>query len=224
MTKPLVFNYGHYEKLRDYANDLLLDNEKLMEDNRKLRQEVTELKQLNDGYVKIIAKNQETNNKLMASVQKQTGGDLISRADAIDCCEDGLLFEEIIHRIEGLPSADRPTPNYITESANDVVEKNDEVIERPIIEHDREWIIGCIKHDGFIKTDRFDKANQIILDALSADAVQGEWIYDHHNDEHTCSVCGRKALCDDYVGIDWQMEVLSDYCPSCGARMKGEEE
>ena len=69
MTKPLVFNYGHYEKLRDYANDLLLDNEKLMADNRKLRQEVTELKQLNDGYVKIIAKNQETNNKLMASVK-----------------------------------------------------------------------------------------------------------------------------------------------------------
>lgn len=34
--------------------------------------------------------------------------------------------------------------------------------------HDREWIIGCIKHDGFIKTDRFDKANQIILEALSA--------------------------------------------------------
>ena len=33
-------------------------------------------------------------------------------------------------------------------------------------EHDREWIIGCIKHDGFIKTDRFDKANHIILDAL----------------------------------------------------------
>ena len=36
-----------------------------------------------------------------------------------------------------------------------------------VINHDREWIIGCIKHDGFIKTDRFDKANQIILDALA---------------------------------------------------------
>ena len=34
------------------------------------------------------------------------------------------------------------------------------------IDHDREWIIGCIKHDGFIHTHRFDKANQIILDAL----------------------------------------------------------
>ena len=41
------------------------------------------------------------------------------------------------------------------------------------VDHDRDWIIGCIQHDGFIKTDRFDKANQIILDALSAEA---EWI------------------------------------------------
>ena len=40
------------------------------------------------------------------------------------------------------------------------------IIDEPIVDHDREWIIGCIKHDGFIKTDRFDKANQIILEAL----------------------------------------------------------
>ena len=60
----------------------------------------------------------------------------------------------------------------ITESPNDVVETDDEVIE-----HDREWIIGCIKHDGFIKTDRFDKANQIILDALSLpiDITAEQW-------------------------------------------------
>ena len=49
----------------------------------------------------------------------------------------------------------------IIDEPNEVIEKNDEVIN-----HDREWIIGCIKHDGFIKTDRFDKANQIILEAL----------------------------------------------------------
>lgn len=34
------------------------------------------------------------------------------------------------------------------------------------LDHGKEWIIGCIKHDGFIHTARFDKANQIILDAL----------------------------------------------------------
>ena len=48
-----------------------------------------------------------------------------------------------------------------------------EMDEQTVINHDRDWIIGCIEHDGFIHTHRFDKANQIILDALSV--VQG-WI------------------------------------------------
>ena len=43
-----------------------------------------------------------------------------------------------------------------------------EMDEQTVIDHDRDWIIGCIEHDGFIHTQRFDKANQIILDALSA--------------------------------------------------------
>lgn len=50
-----------------------------------------------------------------------------------------------------------------------------EMDEQNVIDHDRDWIIGCLQHDGFIHTHRFDKANQIILDALSAEAVQG-WI------------------------------------------------
>ena len=37
----------------------------------------------------------------------------------------------------------------------------------------RDWIIGCIKHDGFIHTHRFDKANQIILEALQNEQM---WI------------------------------------------------
>ena len=49
-------------------------------------------------------------------------------------------------------------------------DKTQTINDQHTVDHDREWIIGCIKHDGFIKTDRFDKANQIILDALSADA------------------------------------------------------
>lgn len=62
----------------------------------------------------------------------------------------------------------------------------------PKIDHDREWIIGCIKHDGFIKTDRFDKANQIILDALSADA------------EHSWIPCSERLPRDDeIVNITW---------------------
>lgn len=44
--------------------------------------------------------------------------------------------------------------------------------EQHTVDHDRDWITGCIQHDGFIHTDRGDKANQIILDALSAEAVK----------------------------------------------------
>lgn len=44
--------------------------------------------------------------------------------------------------------------------------------EQYTVDHDRDWIIGCIQHDGFIKTDRFDKANQIILDALQTEVVR----------------------------------------------------
>ena len=108
-------------------------------------------------------------------------------------------------------SRKEPTPNNITESSNDADENDDEVIERPIIKHDREWIIGCIKHDGFIKTDRFDKANKIILDAL-ADRPSGKWIdmntrTECYHPRYKCSVCG-----------NWANH--SNYCPSCGARMK----
>lgn len=42
-----------------------------------------------------------------------------------------------------------------------------EMNEQTVIDHDKDWIIGCIEHDGFIHTHRFDKANQIILEALS---------------------------------------------------------
>ena len=49
-------------------------------------------------------------------------------------------------------------------------DKTQTINDQHTVDHDRDWIIGCIKHDGFIKTDRFDKANQIILDALSGEA------------------------------------------------------
>ena len=88
-----------------------------------------------------------------------------------------------------------------------------EMNEQTVIDHDRDWIIGCIKHDGFIHTHRFDKANQIILDAL-ADRPTGEW--ERHElwemPWYTCSECNYHGRND------------FNYCPNCGARMKGGEE
>ena len=72
-------------------------------------------------------------------------------------------------------------------------DKTQTMNEQHTVDHDRDWIIGCIKHDGFIKTDRFDKANQIILDALSAEAVQGcdGCIYNTRIPQKQCLRCKR---------------------------------
>ena len=74
---------------------------------------------------------------------------------------DGSLFPCNICRLNYGCKYEKDNSKNITESPNEAIKTDDEVID-----HGKEWIIGCIKHDGFIKTDRFDKANQIILDAL----------------------------------------------------------
>lgn len=52
----------------------------------------------------------------------------------------------------------------------------------------------------------------------------GEWLFHKdvgklsgivYSEYHTCSVCGERAIEDG----DWE-DVLSDFCPNCGARMK----
>ena len=61
-----------------------------------------------------------------------------------------------------------------------------------------------------------------ILEAGYRKQSDGEWIYKEDKDDFFCSICGSKALCDgDCIGIDWIMQELSDYCPHCGAKMKG---
>lgn len=85
-----------------------------------------------------------------------TGGDLFCKSQLITCnrvkeCNGVCPFEDALKHADKIQT----------------------INEQHTVDHDRDWIIGCIKHDGFIKTDRFDKANQIILEALSADV---EWI------------------------------------------------
>lgn len=72
-------------------------------------------------------------------------------------------MDDLIKRADAIEAVASITMSI---SPNDDIESQNDVIEVVQTEHNREWIIGCIKHDGFIKTDRFDKANQIILDAL----------------------------------------------------------
>ena len=89
--------------------------------------------------------------------------DLISRADDM-VCKSQLITCNRVKECNGVcPFEDA------LKHADQMQTMNDQ----HTVDHDRDWIIGCIEHDGFIKTDRFDKANRIILDALSAKA---EWI------------------------------------------------
>lgn len=64
MIPKFIINKSH-EELRQAYKELLSDNQTLMADNRKLRAEVEELKRVNEGYTKVLAKSQDTVNKLM---------------------------------------------------------------------------------------------------------------------------------------------------------------
>lgn len=90
--------------------------------------------------------------------------------------------------------------------------------EKHTVDHDRDWIIGCIEHDGFIHTDRFDKANQIILEALSADRPTWECKDCTHWDKLDYEA-PRQGWC-------YQFEEFTDadeYCSRC-AKMRGDSD
>ena len=67
----------------------------------------------------------------------------------------------------------------------------------------------------------YDVAEKALSALPSADAVQGEWIEKYNgngwNDfwDYTCSNCGKKYERADAVLYH------ANYCPNCGARMKG---
>ncbi len=50
-----------------------------------------------------------------------------------------------------------------------------------------------------------------------APVVHGAWGEWENGAGYYCTVCGKDALCD---GVE--QEVLSNYCPNCGARMDDE--
>jgi len=144
--------------------------------------------------------------------------DLIKREDAIEAVrksmqvliDDDMTIKEIlteiaantkevaIDRLEALPSVDAVTMNNIQQ-----------------LEAEN----GALKE--MIKFYRNELDN-----ALSADAVHGEWIRKEkeYNDcdghyayyWYECSVCGARPPKN-----QWKNEWHSNYCPSCGARMKG---
>ena len=52
----------------------------------------------------------------------------------------------------------------------------------------------------------------------------GQWIYNAESGECVCSACGENALAfrkDTLYGVDLYETCLTDYCPNCGADMRG---
>lgn len=139
---------------------------------------------------------------------KQDGKDWLDERDIplLDMAIEALHREEAeekgyCHRIK--PKADRPS-NVLQEKnptpIEDYMTGKSRLADRPIIEHDREWIIGCIQHDGFIHTHRFDKANRIIFEALQTDVVRcKDCRYKQYDATHNfCEINHHKCYDDDF--------------------------
>lgn len=47
----------------------------------------------------------------------------------------------------------------------------------------------------------------------------GVWVFDKENDSYKCSLCNGEALCDS-SGRGYVLQLLSSYCPYCGAEME----
>ena len=72
--------------------------------------------------------------------------------------------------------------------------------------------------------DKTEAADFLIANGITA-VRHGQWIYNIKSGEYVCSVCGENALSfrkDTLYGIDLYETCLTDYCPSCGAKMDEE--
>lgn len=87
---------------------------------------------------------------------------------------------------------------------------------------DAEILIGRTPSADTDLSEYSDKLWKNAYERGKADRPQGEWIYkddDVFAGEYTCSNCNKKAEVDLYG--QW---ILSNYCPHCGARMKGADD
>jgi hypothetical protein len=121
--------------------------------------------------------------------------DLIRREDAIKALyKYGFVSKDVIEKeINAIPSADRPS---------EVIYGN---------EHN--CIMTIFGKCSYAETGCGDCAVvEKVRKALSADRPQGEWKPKNHHTDY-CSNCG-------FEETQWRTADYN-YCPSCGARMKG---
>lgn len=75
----------------------------------------------------------------------------------------------------------------------------------------------------YVRAEDIDKAPTV----EAVEVVHGRWLYDSGSGKYFCSVCDENAVSfkkDTLYGGDLYEVCLSDYCPSCGAKMRGGNE
>ena len=134
--------------------------------------------------------------------------DLISRQDAIrwvkiECNPYGkptLDFEsgkKVIGHLKQMPSVEAPTGLISKEDVKWQIQ---------------EWIA------------ELNEAIDVLDSIPSAEPKTGKWIVNISDYESVCSVCGAKETDFIYGTEMWYGLGESNYCPNCGAKMRGEEE
>ena len=81
----------------------------------------------------------------------------------------------------------------------------------------------------FVSANAYDGAARIVKAMKTIEArpvVRGEWISLTHcsNAGVYCSVCRKKVYKEDYAWANRKNKLRSDYCPNCGAELRGEED
>ena len=97
--------------------------------------------------------------------------------------------------------------------------KREDAIKALRIEYPTMPMFKNLREEWAIKTEGFRKAEEVIMSVPSADRPQGEWkrrlVDNGFNADWVCSECGYRVKTD-FVSFN--------FCPNCGARMKGADD
>ena len=97
---------------------------------------------------------------------------------------------------------------------SDLIKRSD-AIKALRLEYPMMPMFKSLREEWAIKTEGFRKAEEVIMMLPSADRPQGEWERVPYSfaGGYRCSICGQKSL-----------ENHFNYCPNCGAKMKGADD
>ena len=134
--------------------------------------------------------------------------DTISKQAAIDAIKraiwDKHTAKDAIDAVCNVPSA-QPVDKDTNVPTNDIISR----------QAVKEWLY---RWEGYIDKDMIARMQYRVIDIPSAERKKGEWMRlgEYPDGESLkCSECG-------VVLEDWVMGAFFNYCPNCGADMRGE--